>query len=246
MDPKFSEFQFTYGLTREIENQMPMAGVPFLPTQHVENDFPIDVGIPRAGGEFAPLFLQYKRANALTQANAREWDDFDEEYYRFKVYSPEKSDQHNKLVDLSEFFETVYYVSPAFYKQSEYRSLARNGQIHEESVIIDCSSCPKITDDESHSIAYTDSPARARFYSEPQQVDAVQGFRNLIEVIDEETGSYMEVGELHDTFESLHSELDIERVETTPQEDLGEWVRAEQAIFFREFGSNLTFAYQYD
>lgn len=242
MNPEFSEFQFTYGLTRELETQLPMAGVPFLPTQSLENEFPIDVGIPLERRRFIPLLLQYKRSKALTQANAREWDDFEREYYRFGIYPPEKSDQHNKLVELSSYFDAVYYVAPAFYQQSSYRRYARREELNRHSVLVDCGTCPTINSGESHSIAYSTSPVEARFYSEPTEIGARSGFQGLVEDLRySDADNFESIGQLRRTFRSAHEVLGEDPIDIDPQEDTEQWIRAEQEFFFQHVGSNLTF-----
>lgn len=242
MEPEFSEFQFTYGLTRELETQLPMAGVPFLPTQTLENEFPIDVGIPLEGRRFVPLLLQYKRSKALTRSNAGEWDDFGREYYRFGVYPPEKSDQHNKLVELSSYFDHVYYVAPAFYRQSSYRRHARREELNSHSVLVDCGTCPTIDQGESHSIAYSTSPVEARFYSEPTEVSARSGFHGLVEDLRySDATNFESISQLQGTFRTAREILGEGPVQIDLQEDTEQWIRAQQEFFFREVGSNLTF-----
>lgn len=239
MDPQFSEFQFTYGLTRELENKYLHYGAPYIPTQSIENRFPIDVKLPPNNTRVAPLLLQYKRSKGLTQANAGEWSDFQQEYYRFKIYPPEKSDQHNKLVELANAMDSVYYAAPGFYRNAEYRTHARNSQLAQNTAFILPESCPKIFPGESHSIAYTVSPPEGRFYSEPSEVRVFGDFERVLSRLYEQE-SFVDVNRLYSTIREAEEILGIEQDEEFEGE-IQSWMREKQRTFAREAGMSLAF-----
>lgn len=60
------------------------------------------------------VFLQYKVSVKLIRKNATDWDMFNNEYYRFKIYPESKSNQHNLLMNLAGLGHSVYYCAPAF------------------------------------------------------------------------------------------------------------------------------------
>ena len=103
VSPDFSEFQFAYGLTRELEESLGSNVVtpPVFPTQNQEEELGSDVimGIKRGDYLLTPLFIQYKRSNRMIRSNANEWSDFNQEYFRFDIHN---ANQHNTLVDMVE------------------------------------------------------------------------------------------------------------------------------------------------
>lgn len=68
----FSELQFAYGCTREIEDGCFFAGigVPYFPSLVEEAKKGYDVKFPTL---LAPIFLQYKVADEMVRQSAGEW-----------------------------------------------------------------------------------------------------------------------------------------------------------------------------
>lgn len=239
MKAQFSEFQFTYGLTREIENNSSKYDVPFLPSQVLENRLPVDVMHPPTSRRYAPLLLQYKRSDGLTRSNAGEWHDFNQEYYRFDIYPQEKSDQHNRLVELSSAIDDVYYAAPGFYQNTTYRGHARRGNLAQNTAFVDISTCPEVRDGDSHSIAYTLTPPEGRFYSEPKAISVVSGFDDLRSRIAEQD-SFVEIDTLFSTIREAEEILGIKQDRTEPDELL-DWMYEKQNSFARNVGAGLYF-----
>jgi hypothetical protein len=63
-DPEFSEFQFAYSVTRELEHRIFPAStwVPHFPTQNQEGERGYDLNFSDG---VSSLFLQYKRSKKL-------------------------------------------------------------------------------------------------------------------------------------------------------------------------------------
>lgn len=213
--PTFSEFQFAYGLTRELEGPRPGMGlidVPVIPTQNLEADIPADMASRIRNGdiELAPLFIQYKRAEKMTRSYAREWDDLDrmygvdDHYFRFNVYLGD-SDQHNKLVELGERQPLTFYVAPAFVEQDEYRRHAVNNRIFEHSAFIQCGELDTVPD-EDHVVAWTFPDPDGIVLSEPTSITVRQGGEDAFDVeeIDETLRSF---GDLRESFGDLRRDI---------------------------------------
>ena len=95
VSPSFSEFQFTYGLTRELEGPTPGIGLidlPRIPTQNQEAKIPADMVSSLQDGttKLAPLFIQYKRSEWMIRSNAGQWETLEKQginlsdgYFRF-------------------------------------------------------------------------------------------------------------------------------------------------------------------
>lgn len=177
VSPTFSEFQFTYGLTRELEGPQPGTGLidlPRIPTQNQEAELPADMvsSLRRGDARLAPLFIQYKRAEKMVRSNAGQWTKLEnrginlsEGYFRFRPYLGE-NEQHNKLVELGQRQPLVFYVAPMFIDHDEYREYASNEELYDHTAFIQCANLQRIAD-EDHYITYTPMANRGVMCSEP-------------------------------------------------------------------------------
>lgn len=73
MKPSFSEFQFAYFVTREMDDWHIWLYGPYIPNQVDEGGGGFDVALLN---DFVAIFLQYKLSDKLTVSRAREWGGF--------------------------------------------------------------------------------------------------------------------------------------------------------------------------
>src|SRR5687767_2210716 len=78
--------------------------MPYFPWLHEEGFLGWDVGLSFWG---IPLFLQFKRSECFQYRGA-------EPCFRFPVYKPRDSDQHNRLIAWARMEPETYYCSPCF------------------------------------------------------------------------------------------------------------------------------------
>ena len=246
VNPEFSEFQFAYGLTREIENNFSSSVVspPTFPTQRREEIVGSDVimRIREGNNSITPLFIQYKRSEQMVRSDAREWDDFGQEYLRFDIHT---ANQHNTLVDLCRGIGLAYYVAPGFHTSEEYVEYHRQGSLGENSVYVDTGSLP-VVNDSNHRIAYTISPLRGLFYSEPQQVNLDVNLPSFIYQLTNGEGMYESFQALRGAFQEareeiireLNLEVDLYYYST---DEPDEWIRAQQRFFIETMNTHTLF-----
>lgn len=245
VSPDFSEFQFAYGVTRELENSIGSGVIapPTFPTQNKEKEIGADVVMKIRTGRvrLAPLFIQYKRSSRMIREYATEWSDFGQDYFRFDLHT---ANQHNTLIEMGEKVGAACYVAPGFYKREEYVSNHRNGVLSENSVCIDVSRLPRISDDD-HRIAYTVSPLRGIFYSEPERFDPLRNIYSLISRIEDNPNLFSDYDTLRGDFRELRTQL-IERFNLQIEGSYesgnpADWVRNQQQFFFEVTGAQLAF-----
>lgn len=261
-NPKFSEFQFAYSVTRELEKRrfgISLFGLPWFPTQNVEADVGFDVAFPNGG--ISPLCLQYKRSKRLDDARARdeEWDVYQGTYYRFGIRTANKTgtkttdQQHEILVDLANDCPHTYYVAPEFIKLSQYAQLAQTDQVTENAVFIACQGAPKPNDDEKHVICHRPRDDIALLFSETpsdHELSVIRGAENLLAMIYEEGPQFRNEQELRNAFRSLRSRI-IEQgaFDINPEEYAGEsardWMNMQQRFFMETIGVMLYFVFHF-
>lgn len=186
MECKFSEFQFSHVITREIEDKIIFSnlglGMPRIPNQVEEANGGYDVSIH---GSIVSVFLQYKLSEKLTRKSAKEWDKFgSREYFRFKIYPDNKSKQHNTLVELAQKSKKnqVFYCAPAFTEMSEIEDYYNNREVALHSAFIHCYGLSKITGDDKHNICFRINPKVSRMHSEPIEATIDIGWKSVIEL----------------------------------------------------------------
>ncbi|GAA0285652.1 hypothetical protein [Halobacterium noricense] len=238
VDPEFSEFQYTYGLTREIENRWgrEIVGTPYYPTQNYEAKIGSDVviGLNQGDIRFIPLFMQYKRSEWLTTRRAKEWDEFNEGYYRFDIHS---KNQHNTLVDLGEGLGKSIYVAPGFHTVDDYSEYHQNQKLAKNSICFDCSEMKKVSDSD-HVVIYALEPLRGAFRSESNKISPIENIFTLVENIQEESVLFEEFKTLRGNFRETKSDLETPQVTNEQNfiENPVRWIREQQQFFFENFG----------
>jgi hypothetical protein len=250
--PEFSEFQFGYGLTRELDDgQWPLTltGVPFFPTQPEEDYLGFDMGV--SAGIYT-LFVQFKRARKLTRSNAREWDMYGGEYFRFPVEvsdDPREPDQHGTLVELGHRFPHTYYVAPEFITWRDWERYARNERINRNAVFLRCGSAPAPFDGNRHYICYRPQDSVGLFFSEaPTQGEVLvaHGFGDVFDAMQEDGSEFRSIQGIRGEFAEARSQvvegLDLvaDPLEYTADE-LVVWMREQQRFFYETLGMALYF-----
>lgn len=252
VNPEFSEFQFGYGLTRELDNgRWPLTptGVPFFPTQPQEDDLGFDMGV--SAGIWT-LFIQFKRAKKLTRSNAREWESFRGEYFRFPVEvsdDPGEPDQHGTLVELGQRFPHTYYVAPEFIGWRDYERYARQERINQHAAFLKCGTAPSPSDGKRHYICYRPQDSVGLFFSEPPahgEVGVEHRFVDLFDTMREDESEYASVQGMRRDFAEARSVVVEERGaaaepgEYTADEPVA-WMREQQRFFYETLGTALYF-----
>lgn len=263
MNPTFSEFQFTYGLTRELEGPtlgMGLIDLPRIPTQHQEAEIPADMisMIQDGTTRIAPLFIQYKRSEKMIRSNAGQWKKLKENhgmnltdgYFRFRPYLGD-TNQHNKLVALGQRQPLTYYVAPMFIDHDEYRRYAANAELYEHAAFIQCGNLQYI-DDDDHYVAYTPHDTQGVMFSEPTTFPIRSGVEGAFEV-DELHNSLATFERLQDEFDTLRTNIvhgfDQEKHEFTEYLDYMDsdatepvaWMEQQQTFFRNTIGTDLLF-----
>jgi hypothetical protein len=161
--PLFSEFSYGFGIAREIQllADKNTRAYPIFPSLVNEKNLGWDVKFRFRG---VSLFLQFKRSDYLKKNNAREWNNFNQPYYRFSVYSFKESPQHNCLVDLAARKPHVYYCAPLFHMDADFNKFYLRRRVLGESVWISTRGLPRIQGRQHHRISYT--PTHGIFQSE--------------------------------------------------------------------------------
>lgn len=253
-NPDFSETQFSYGISRELEDghgPLRPIGPPYFPTRHDEQYLGFDVAWLTGS---RPLFLQFKRSKKLKDSRAidDQWDYYQDTFYRFPVKTSNDRgdwDQHERLVALGGMFEDTFYVAPQFVDWSEYTRYSASRSLNLHSVFLRCGSAPTPFDDQSHYICHRPQDSYGVFFSEsedPPRVDALGGFEELLGYMLDSGPAAETFDELRDSFsearatmvESFDSDIELDGYD--PEEPFT-WMRAQQRFFFETMGTVLHF-----
>lgn len=182
METKFSEVQFAYSVTREIEDKILFSsldlGRPHIPNQRQEAVGGYDVAFH--GTSLISIFLQYKLPIKLTRSNATEWAEFNQDYFRIKIYPDSDSHQHNILCDIArrDRRNQVFYCAPAFTEDAELSEHHSRREVANHSVFINCYDLPFINGSENHNICYTMNPVtRTTMHSKSYFIKANHGWK---------------------------------------------------------------------
>ena len=255
--PEFSEFQFAYGVTKEIELRrvkIPSLGFPWFPTQNLEGDIGFDVAFPHGA---SPLCLQYKRSKRLDDARARdeEWETYKDTYYRFGIRTSDQTGkntedmQHEILVDLANKFPNTYYVAPEFITLSEYSRLAQVDQLMDNAAFIECYGAPVPNDNDNHVICHRPQDNVALLFSErpsEQELPVNRGLETILSISDERGPQFEDEQELRNAFRSVRSQIAEQRaVDIDPgeyeSERLIRWMSLQQQFFVETADVSLYF-----
>lgn len=254
-DPEFSEFQFAYSVTRELESKVFTSNsVPHFPTQNQEGDRGYDLNFSNG---ISSLFIQYKRSKRLDDGRAKDeqWKSYGDTFYRFKLRtSNDKSqpEQHEILTRLAKGDAPVYYVAPEFVEWMDYQQFARNSTVLEHSAFIDCENAPTPFDDDQHYVCHRPMDSVARFFSEEPRVmnrlNAEETSSSLRQLLLGSPPQFNSFEEAKSAFEAIRAniieELDLyEEVATTDYaaDDQSIWVREQQRFFEEILGISAHF-----
>jgi hypothetical protein len=182
MRPHFTELQYAYSCTKEIEDDLilPTFGVPYFPSLRDEGKCGFDVKINTI---VAPIFLQYKVSDYMVRKKARKWNLFNSAHFRFPIYPADKSPQHNLLKKLSLTQPFVYYCASALedYKEYEYYHKQRN--ITSNSAFIPLARLPYIMGSNNHDILFDLASRRGFFCSDPRKIEFLVGWREVLQYV---------------------------------------------------------------
>ncbi|NIG76519.1 hypothetical protein F3J34_23390 [Klebsiella sp. Ap-873] len=169
MKSQFSEFTYGYTLVEELSRTFGFRSVPTFPSLIDEgrDGGGYDVGLNIDG---LPFFLQFKRTDFLSRANASHYTTFRGSYYRFNLHAQRHSKQHELLLHLENSGNPVFYVAPKFHKSVELHDNYFNSSISINSIWIQPSSIGKLPDDDEHSICFNKSESHVYFCSEPRPI----------------------------------------------------------------------------
>ena len=113
----------------------------------------------------ANLFFQFKRPEFLTTKNAKEWEYWNEDYFRFSLYEH----QHNILIELSHCVSKkarVLYAAPRLRKTKELINSAKRKEIIQKTQVVEArklSGHKKCT--------YSSTSKTALGHSEPEKIN---------------------------------------------------------------------------
>lgn len=252
VNPDFSEFQFAYGMTRELEaGYWPIraSGTPYFPTQPEEADLGYDLEV--SDGVW-PVFVQYKRSKKLTRSNAREWDVYNAKYFRFRVETsddPAEPNQHELLVDLGQDHPYTFYASSEFLTWENYMRYAKNNRINEHSTLLICGSAPTPYDGETHFICHRPGDSHGLFFSEtpePKRVESNRGYGDLFQDMMSEGPEFESLNEMEAVFSETRDvvvEKTGAQVEPSDyySDEPVEWAGLQQRFFYETLGTQLLF-----
>lgn len=182
------------GLTKaEADAVVDAYGAPFIPTQHLENKFPVDVALASNGIFY---FLQFKRSRCvsskrgnITEVTEGKFDDFKLPFYRVYFYGSHaksgKGDkkQRENLEALEKSLShigsaLVRYAVPAFHTLAELSDVHQNGlaaHIEGRSPVMSIkASAFSLPGTGNHHISYDATGTGWRFSDEPEKVKAIQ------------------------------------------------------------------------
>lgn len=121
----FSEFSYGYAVTEEIVGAHgPLTIALIFPSLLTEGRLGYNLRLDLPG---CSLFLQFKLSDCRVGGNAREAKSglLTNPFHRMHLRANGRSRQHQLLVDLESHGNRVYYVAPAFYRETEFYSAYR-------------------------------------------------------------------------------------------------------------------------
>lgn len=169
-----SEFSYGFALTNEIVGWAPLNAAPIFPSliEEGKQGGGYDLKLDAPG---VALYLQFKRADCMSRASAKEIKKhrlpLTRPFYRFPITERTKSFQHTSLFTLDNGRNLVFYAAPRFHLISEINEAWHAKDVAARSIFVRPRSIGLITDDEKHHVAY--DGRRAFFCSEPVSIEAV-------------------------------------------------------------------------
>lgn len=149
----FSEFSYGYALTEDYVRNLsaPLIAAPVLPSLIEEADEGWDLKLSTPG---IPILLQFKLSDYMKYRSAGQFATFNRPYYRFKLWPPKRSKQHEHLVKLDNGANNVHYVAPGFHLTSELNSAYLTQEVVKQSIFVRPSFVGNLPDDKQHFVAF--------------------------------------------------------------------------------------------
>lgn len=170
----FTEFTYAFALMEELANRpgRKPRTLPIIPSLQAEG---------RVGGGYdlklndygrgGPVFIQFKVSDYMKRRNAMGWSCFDEPFYRFKIWSRMRSNQHQPLLDLEKKHHgRVWYVAPAFHQEQDLSDYYATRSIRSNSIWVRPSAIGSFADTADHYISHIYGGPAFRF-SEPERIE---------------------------------------------------------------------------
>ncbi|QGZ53535.1 hypothetical protein [Paraburkholderia acidiphila] len=207
-EPNFSEAQLQQSINTayirhvwETEGDWIFAHVPSLIDEHDLGwdsafHFPWADHPANPDHEGCNFFIQYKLSGQLTSSGAKEWADWNEEYFRFKIPHSTKDDkgkfvdgyhQWDRLKELADQGYPTYYATNSTLSKSDLQTSARAGTLLDETPLLDVRGVHA-----SHKhVTFT---AKSNFFLLHSEVERSpkNSFRGVVQTILEEKSSSFE------------------------------------------------------
>lgn len=174
MIPNFSEFSFGFAFVHEYANHNPgLTEAPVLPSLRKERTVGWDAKLPFQGH---PKFFQFKLSEYLCRSNASQWLCHNRPYFRFRITPLDKSDQHNRLLQLANDGYDVLYAAPMFHEIEEFNRNFQTSQVTTRSIWVPVQCLDPINeDDDPHCITFSRTRINGiwnvRWHSEPKRIE---------------------------------------------------------------------------
>ncbi len=170
LKPDISEFSYGFAVTSELIQKFGLKrfGAPSFPTQYAEGQTNggFDAKLPAI-----PLYLQFKRSDCLTTANAKEYAKLGIPYYRFKIRALKHSQQHDLLLDLEAKGNVVFYAAPRFHKPGELNDAFSKNKVVSRSAFVAPSAIGALPDLEEHALSFGPTSKVGILRSESREVE---------------------------------------------------------------------------
>ncbi len=209
MRAQFSEFSYGFAVTREVANiaHSQALEAPVLPSLVQEGSLGWDAKFQLKG---VSLFLQYKTSDWLSTARASHWNYVNGPYFRFPVYRPRDSRQHNLLVTLATKEDNVHYCAPMFHRAEEFNLSFFHDEVLKESVWISAKGLPLLSpaDVKYHHLLYTRSH-QLFWATDPEPLvgisNARDGLENLLSQLETRRAPTINLNRLRDLWSNVSS-----------------------------------------
>lgn len=182
---RLSEFSYGYGVTREIERKLKVAGlsaVPFLPSLIHEGSLGFDVAFKVQG---VALMIQFKLGQAMQRFKPAPRPQLAQQFWRYHINTAEPDGQFELLLKAEQDGAHVFYVAPMFHDWEIYLGHYESKKVLKRSLIVTPGAIRAALNnngvaDGPHKIVYDDR--RAYICSEPLPLSAV-GEADLVEKV---------------------------------------------------------------
>jgi hypothetical protein len=170
---RLSEFSYGYGVTREVERRLKVAGlsaIPFLPSLIQEASIGFDVAFNVRG---IPLMIQFNLGQVMRRFRPSPRLQLSQQFWRYHVDKAEPDGQFELLLKAEYDGARVFYVAPMFHDWEVYLGHYEQEKILRRSLIVTPKAIRSVLDNNSvpdgeHKVVYDDQ--RAYLCSSPLQL----------------------------------------------------------------------------